>query len=148
MGMIGVAMAILLGQLAKAPPKESLEDQVVRLTNVERQKAGVPPLNNNSVLESMATYLAGELVLMGRLVHADRRGRDLVSRAEMVRYPYTSIGENIAQGQRTADEVVKAWMNSKGHRENLLNRDFREIGVGEAVHARHGRYWVQVFGSR
>lgn len=148
MSMLGVLLAVSLTQSGKAPIRESLIDQVVRLTNVERQKAGVPPLSNNSLLELMASHLADELVLMGKLVHADRQGRDLSTRAQMVKYPYRSIGENIAQGQRTADEVVKDWMKSKGHRENILDPAYREIGVGQAVHHRQGRYWVQVFGSR
>lgn len=148
MGMLSLVAVLTLTQSAQAPVRESLIDQVVRLTNVERVKAGVRPLNNNSLLESMAAYLASELVIMGQLVHADRQGRDLVSRAGMVRYPYVAIGENIAQGQRTAEEVVKAWMDSRGHRANLLSPDFREIGVGQAVHQRQGRFWVQIFGSR
>jgi uncharacterized protein YkwD len=55
---------------------------------------------------------------------------------------YRSAGENIAQGQRTPQEVVQAWMNSEGHRKNILSRDFTHIGVG---HDPNGHHWTQMF---
>lgn len=139
------AAVVVLGiaQVKPAPQTESLIDKVVRLTNVERQRAGVRPLNNNSLLETMAEHQSTDMALLRKMSHMDRQGRDLVQRAELYRYPWMALGENVAQGQRTPEEVVGDWMKSKGHRANILNPDFKEIGV-----AKTGSYWAQVFGSR
>lgn len=139
-----ILLVVLLGQGQSQPtPKESVIDQVVRLTNIEREKAGVRKLDNNSILESMASFQAKDMALMRKMTHTDRQGRDVSMRADAFKYPWTTIGENVAQGQRSAKEVVDDWMKSKGHRANILNPDFTEIGV-----ARDGSYWCQVFGSR
>lgn len=58
---------------------------------------------------------------------------------------FSSAGENIAMGQRTPQEVVQAWMNSPGHRSNILNKNFTEIGVGLAKDANGNPYWTQMF---
>jgi len=139
-----VLLVVLLGQGQPQPlPKESVVDQVVRLTNIEREKAGVRKLDNHSLLEAIAQHQARDMSLMRKLTHSDRQGRDVSQRADLYKYAWTAIGENVAQGQRSAKEVVEDWMTSKGHRANILNPDFSEIGV-----AREGNYWVQVFGSR
>lgn len=137
-----LVLVAMLGQ-TQPLPKESVIDQVVRLTNAEREKAGVRKLDNNSLLETIAEHQAKDMQLMRKLTHADRQGRDVSQRADFYKYPWMAIGENVAQGQRSAKEVVDDWMKSKGHRANILNPDFSEIGV-----SRVGNYWVQVFGSR
>lgn len=138
---------LALAQAPPAPIVESLPDQVVRLTNAERRKAGLRELGTHSLLELMAEHMARDLSILGVLRHEDRHGRDLVTRANLVRYPWMAIGENVAQGQRTPREVVLAWMRSKGHRENILSPEYREIGVA-LVSGKKGRFWVQIFGSR
>ena len=73
----------------------------------------------------------------------------MVRRAETAGYTsWTNLGENIAYGQRTADEVFQAWMNSSGHRANILNPAFRDLGVGLAYNGSGRPYWVQSFGAR
>jgi uncharacterized protein YkwD len=57
------------------------------------------------------------------------------------------VAENIAAGQRTAPEVVDGWMNSPGHRKNILSRDVSQIGIGFATGGEYGTMWVQVFGT-
>ncbi|MFP3338704.1 CAP domain-containing protein, partial [Micrococcus sp. SIMBA_131] len=61
---------------------------------------------------------------------------------------YRSAGENIAAGQATPEEVVKAWMNSEGHRKNILNPGYTEIGVGYISGGSYGHYWTQMFISK
>ena len=58
---------------------------------------------------------------------------------------YRSAGENIAAGQRTPQEVMNAWMNSSGHRANILNKNYTELGVGYYKGGSYGHYWVQTF---
>ena len=64
-----------------------------------------------------------------------------------VRSSYGYIGENIAAGQRSPEEVVESWMNSEGHRKNILNKNFRNLGVGyvNVENSEYGHYWVQLF---
>ena len=137
-----LVLVAMLGQ-TQPLPKESVIEQVVRLTNAEREKAGVRKLDNNSLLDTIAEHQAKDMQFMRKLTHSDRQGRDVSQRADLYKYPWMAIGENVAQGQRTPNEVVADWMKSKGHRANILNPDFSEIGV-----SRVGNYWVQVFGSR
>ena len=147
MALAPLVFGLMLGQVPKAPLRESIIDQVVRLTNAQRKKAGLRELSNHSVLETMALQMATDLSILGVLRHEDRKGRDLFTRADLAGYPWTAIGENVAQGQRTPKQVVDAWMKSPSHRATLLTSDYREIGVAQ-VTSRKGRYWVQIFGSR
>ena len=67
---------------------------------------------------------------------------------EMMRHfgiNYSSAGENIAAGQKTAQEVMNSWMNSSGHRANILNKDYEQLGVGYVEGGSYGTYWVQMF---
>jgi uncharacterized protein YkwD len=75
--------------------------------------------------------------------HTGPDGSQPRDRAERSGYRGSSWGENIAMGQRTAEEVMQSWMGSTGHRANILRREYQDIGIGQA-----GAYWVQLFGSR
>jgi len=147
MALLPLVISLLIAQAPPAPKTESMADQVVRLTNAERKKAGLRELSNHSLLEAMAMQMATDLSVLGVMRHEDRKGRDLFTRADLAGYPWVAIGENVAQGQRTAKQVVTAWMKSPSHRATLLTPDYREIGVAH-VTSRKGRFWVQIFGSR
>ncbi len=147
MAFAPLLISLVLGKTAIASPIESLADEVVRLTNAERKKAGLLELSNHSLLEAMAERMVTDLSILGVMRHEDRKGRDLFTRADLAGYPWVAIGENVAQGQRTPKQVVAAWMKSPSHRATLLSTDYREIGVAY-VSSRKGRYWVQIFGSR
>lgn len=148
MSFAAIALCLTLAQAGKSAPVESPIDHVVRLTNLERQKKGLRLLDDHSLLEQTATHLAKDLASLELIRHTDRLGRDLGTRVDMFRYPWRTLGENVASGQSTPAEVVRDWMNSSGHRQNILNSDFREIGVAMVRDPRGRCYWVQVFGSR
>ena len=126
-------------------------DRVIELTNLERVKAGVAPLKREENLTKSARWLAEDMVANNYFAHKDRQGRSIEPRLPDFGYTgYSMIGENIAGGQQTPEQVVAEWMHSPGHRANLLNPDFRELGVAY-VHAPNSElqdYWVQDFGTR
>jgi uncharacterized protein YkwD len=82
--------------------------------------------------------------------HKSPEGRSVRDRAENAGYTWRAIGENIAEGQSSVDEVMDTWMNSPGHRRNILDPAFKELGVGIALGKSRGNYrilWAQAFGA-
>lgn len=118
--------------------------QVVNLVNQERSKAGLKPLTINSTLTKSAQAKAQD---MHDKKYFDHNSPTYGSPFQMMSkfgYKYSYAGENIAMGQKTPSEVMNAWMNSQGHRANILSPNFTEIGVG---YTKDGSYWVQQFGK-
>lgn len=116
------------------------QDEILHLVNLERQKAGVKPLRLNASLSKAAFMRALEIQEIYE--HKRPTGKDWSSVLSEVGYNYLTAGENLALGQKTSEEVVRAWMNSPGHRKNILNPKFEEIGVGS-----YEKGWTQVFGT-
>jgi uncharacterized protein (TIGR03000 family) len=135
----------------RAEPKtlalSQLEQAIVDLTNKERQKAGLPPLSPNAALTKAARAHSANMARQGKLDHVldDKSPADRVRAAG---YQGFGWGENIAFGMPTAEAVMETWMSSKGHRGNILNESFNEIGVGVAVDDRGVPFYTQVFGRR
>jgi uncharacterized protein YkwD len=126
------------------------EQRIVDLTNVERQKAGLAPLVVNPQLMQAAQIQSGNMARLGIMSHElpGTAQPTLTDRAAAVGYNYTTLGENIAFNYPDADAVVAGWMASPGHRANILNGSFTEIGVSVAYDAQGQPYYTQVFGSR
>jgi len=124
------------------PLPSSVQLKVVALTNANRAKYGIGPLTPDALLMRAAQAHAEDMERNGYFDHTDQKGGNPSDRTRAVGYPRAAIAENIAMGQRDAAEVMNSWMQSPGHRANLLNRDYRAIGVGVV-----GVHWVQVFGS-
>jgi uncharacterized protein YkwD len=87
------------------------------------------------------------MVRRGFFAHENPDGKQVWDRAVAAGYAYRKVAENIAAGQRTAEEVVRGWMESPGHRANILDRDLTQIGVGRAEGGSYDVYWTQVFGT-
>ncbi|WP_330332853.1 CAP domain-containing protein [Streptomyces sp. NBC_00536] len=122
----------------------SEEAAVLTLVNVERAKAGCGPVRANPPLASLASAFSKDMAVRGFFDHTDPDGRTPWDRASNA--GITSLGgENIARGQGDADSVMKAWMDSPGHRANILNCEYRTLGVG-AYFASGGPWWTQDFG--
>ncbi|MFE6222833.1 CAP domain-containing protein [Streptomyces sp. NPDC057854] len=124
----------------------SAADQVLSLVNAERAKAGCGPLTANATLARAAQGHSADMAARDFFDHTNPDGDGPGERVTAAGYPWSTYGENIAKGQTTAEQVMEAWMNSPGHRANILNCDFKELGVG--VHTDGGPYWTQVFGAR
>lgn len=121
----------------------SATGDVVRLVNEIRAAHGLHPLTGNVRLARAALRRATTCARKGRISHAG-----WVDAFKAVRWPWRrhEIGENLGQGQERAAEVVRDWMASPTHRDNILNPRFRRIGVGVAEG--HGdRFWAQAFSS-
>lgn len=132
-----------------APGLTGQENEVIRLTNIERDKAGCDAVELNTKLRTAMRLHVTELGTHGDLYisHVSDDGRSFVDRAQEQGYDAAS-GENVARGQRDAADVMNSWMNSAGHRANILNCSSQAIGVG-AIKAEDGSIvWGQIFGRR
>ena len=128
-------------------------EQVVKLTNNERAKAGLPPLKLNNKLVNAAQDHSSDMAQDDFFSHTGADGSSIGDRVKGSGYQYSRTGENIAAGQPTPEAVVRGWMNSPGHRANILNPNYTEIGVGyeylenDTGSVNYNHYWTQVFGT-
>lgn len=118
------------------------EKEVVRLVNEERAKYSLPPLTENWELSRVARYKSQDMKDKSYFSHTSPTYGSPFDMIKSFGLSYRTAGENIAKGQRTPQEVVKAWMNSSGHRANILNSSYTKIGVGYVA---DGHYWTQMF---
>jgi uncharacterized YkwD family protein len=121
------------------------EQKVVDLTNQERTKNGLPALKVDLTLSKMAREKSRDMSANGYFSHTSPTYGSPFDMMKKYGISYRYAGENIAMGQRTPEEVVKAWMNSEGHRKNILSANFNYIGVG---YVSQGNYWTQEFIGR
>lgn len=121
--------------------------EVVRLVNIEREKNGLAPLKQDSVLCKAADIRAEEIKEV--FSHSRPDGSSCFTVLEEFDIRNVYAGENIAAGQPTPAKVVDSWMNSSGHRANILGSNFTKIGVGYFYdkNSYYGSYWVQLFTS-
>ena len=121
------------------------EQKVVELVNVERQKAGLPTLKMDSAISNVARAKSKDMAVNNYFAH---QSPTYGSAGDMLRQfgiSWSAWGENIASGQRTPEIVVNAWMNSPGHRANILSNNFSKIGVGYVTNSNGTPYWTQIF---
>ncbi|WP_031487104.1 sigma-70 family RNA polymerase sigma factor [Streptomyces bicolor] len=121
--------------------------QVVALVNKERSAAGCGPLAEDALLNKAAQGHSEDMAARGFFDHTNPDGEDPGQRITEAGYRWSTYGENIAQGQQTPEAVMESWMNSPGHRANILNCSFKDIGVG--IHdGSGGPWWTQNFGAK
>lgn len=123
--------------------EDSYVDEVIRIVNEERAKQGLQPLKKNNDLCKVAGIRATETTSL--FSHTRPNGESCFTILKEYNISYMTVGENIAAGQQTPAEVMNAWMNSQGHRENIMNSSFGQIGVGVVKGGSYGIYWVQMF---
>ncbi len=127
--------------------------RVLDLTNLERTKAGLSPLKLNSQLTQAAQLHSEDMANSDYFSHRGYNGSSVGDRIYACGYKYTCAAENIAAGQTTPEEVVQAWMESPGHRKNILNSKYEEIGIGyyylahDTGEVNYNHYWTQNFGA-
>ncbi|WP_083573677.1 SafA/ExsA family spore coat assembly protein [Rossellomorea aquimaris] len=119
--------------------------EVVKLVNAERAKAGLHPLKENWELSRVASYKSEDMIDKNYFSHTSPTYGSPFQMMKDFGISYQAAGENIAAGQRTPAEVVEAWMNSEGHRKNILSPTYTEIGVGYVKGGSYGHYWTQMF---
>ena len=134
------------GQILTIPEEDAAvtqyEQEVIRLVNEIRVQNGLSALTYNWELSRVARYKSQDMVDNRYFSHTSPTYGTPFQMIRSFGLSYRSAGENIAYGQRTAQAVVNAWMNSSGHRANILSSSYTQIGVGYVA---NGHYWTQMF---
>lgn len=139
---------IYVGQKINIPSIDevkALEQQVVELVNQQRVWAGLAPLKHNWELSRVARYKSQDMIDKNYFDHTSPTYGSPFRMIENFGIYFTAAGENIAYGQKTPQEVMNAWMNSPGHKANILSNVYDQIGVGVAKKANGTFYWTQMF---
>ncbi len=125
--------------------------EVLGRVNAARKRAGLPPLTPDPRLDQAAERHAEDMLARSYFAHQAPDGTTVRERTRAAGYAWRAVGENIALGQMSVAEVMDSWLESREHRENILDRDFTQLGVGLTLgrDAKTGEYrtlWVQCFG--
>ena len=120
-------------------------EQVLALVNAERAKYGMDPVKWDSSLAAVAENHCADMIARDFFDHNNPDGETPFDRLDKANISYWMAGENIAAGQSTPEAAMNDWMNSQGHRQNILNASYKSLGVAVLDGGTYGTYWVQVF---
>ena len=120
-------------------------EAILKLVNKERQKAGVPDLTLSDALTNVAYTKAKDMADKNYFSHESPTYGSPFDMMKQFGISFSYAGENIAAGQKTAEEVMNSWMNSSGHKANILNENYTQLGVGFYRGGQYGTEWVQMF---
>ena len=123
----------------------SIEMEVVRLVNIERTKVGLKPFTVSNELSSVARLKSKDMANNNYFNHTSPTYGSPFEMMKSFGIKYNTAGENIAKGYLSAQSVVNGWMNSSGHKANILNGSFNKIGVGAHTTRNNTTYWTQMF---
>ncbi|CAM3538546.1 CAP domain-containing protein [Kibdelosporangium persicum] len=151
--------ALMVTALAVAPSADAqalaaartVYDDVVNLTNAERQKVGCPPLTPVAELGRAAQAHSEDMAAHDVMKHEGSDGSTMRTRVERSGYTgWRGLAENVAAGYQSAEAVVTAWMSSSSHRANIVNCQLKDVGVGYATNpnSAYGSFWTQDLGIR
>lgn len=138
---------------APAPPPAAVQvdtsvaGRVIALTNAQRAAAGLSPVSANGALTAAAAAHSKDQAAHNTMTHTGSNGSTLGQRITAAGFGWRTIGENVAMGYGSADSVMNGWMNSPGHRANILKADFTSIGVAVAYAADGTPYWTMDLGA-
>lgn len=120
----------------------TVEEEVLRLVNVERAAEGLAPLTMDWQLARVAKAKSQDMYDKKYFSHTSPTYGSPFDMMKQFGISYKAAGENIAKGQTSAKQVVDAWMNSAGHRANIMSKDYTHIGIG---YVKNGHHWTQMF---
>ena len=120
-------------------------EAVLKLVNAERKKAGLQPLTLSEKLTNIAYTKAKDMAEKNYFSHQSPTYGSPFDMLKQFGVSFSAAGENIAAGQRSAEEVMDSWMNSSGHKANILNKNYTQLGVGFYRGGSYGTEWVQLF---
>lgn len=137
---------------------DTFDQQILDLVNQERAKIGADPLSINEQLDQAADLHSQDQASMDNMTHTGSNGSDLGMRIQGEGYQFSTAAENVSQVALDAETVmyggqgfnnigIVGWMESEGHRDNILNPNLQEIGIGYAVAEDGSPYWTQNFGT-
>lgn len=150
--VLDVTQAQILISSAVTPPNpddsnynRAYADRVIELVNNERAKAGISPLQKDVSISALADIRSKELTTL--YSHQRPDGTNCITILDEYNVPWYAAGENIAAGFSSPEKVVEGWMNSPGHRANILNPDYNKIGVSCYIdrNSEYTYYWEQLF---
>ncbi len=124
--------------------QSNVAQEVLKLVNIERAKQNLPALKLNTALSNVAQLKSEDMKNKNYFNHTSPTYGSPFNMMKQFGINYKYAGENIAKGQKTAADVVTAWMNSEGHRANILNKNFTDMGLGY-VKSGSTTYWTQMF---
>ncbi|MFD0264994.1 CAP domain-containing protein [Streptomyces sp. NPDC127106] len=127
-----------------AAPASGVTAQILALVNQERAAVGCPALTLNAKLTAAAQSHSQDMAAHANMSHTGSDGSDPGQRITRAGYTWSTYGENVAYGYSTPAAVMEGWMNSPGHKRNILDCSFKEIGIG---YAQPNHYWTQDFGA-
>lgn len=127
------------------PQTQTETEAVLKLVNEERAKQGLGKLTLSTKLNEVAFAKSKDMAVNRYFSHQSPTYGSPFDMLKKFGVSYRSAGENIAAGQRTPQEVMNSWMNSSGHRANILNNNYTELGVGYYKGGSYGHYWTQTF---
>lgn len=123
----------------------SITGNVANLVNEERKKAGLSALESDAFLSAAAQKKAEDMKEYHYFSHTSPTYGNPFEMMRAMGISFSAAGENIAKNQKTPEQVMEAWMNSQGHRANILSTVYKKIGIGYAVDENGTTYWVQLF---
>ncbi|HMQ30268.1 MAG TPA: CAP domain-containing protein [Chloroflexaceae bacterium] len=131
----------------QSPAEDAIASQILSLVNSERAKAGCAPVTLDARLMSAAQGHSEDMALNDYFSHTSLDGTTASQRVTRAGYDWSTTGENIAAGYGSAAQVMEGWMQSDGHRANILRCAYTNLGVGHYYEAgdSYGHYWTQVF---
>lgn len=137
--------AAIANKLSSAANTETVAEEMLRLVNAERAKAGVSPLRLNETMNTMADIRAQELTI--NFSHTRPDGTSCFTVFDDFNMSYKFRGENIAAGKATVADTVEQWVNSEGHYKNMIKAEYTELGIGFSYEpdVRYNYFWVQIF---
>ncbi len=124
---------------------DEFELRVLELVNAERAKHGLSALTWDSSLAAVAEAHSLDMAENNFFSHTNLKGQSPFDRMKAFGISYSYAAENIAAGQKTPESVMNSWMNSEGHRKNILNQNVTRLGAGYVQGGSYGHYWTQVF---
>jgi uncharacterized protein YkwD len=147
--LIGACSGVQLPGGVSSPASVNVSGDVIRFTNDARVRNGLAMLATSAKLNESARIQAEQMARAQKLDHtiAGSAHPTLESRLQAATYIYSSAAENIAWNQTSPQVAVNSWMNSSGHRANILDHGFKEIGAAIARSAKGEMYWVEVFAT-
>ena len=130
---------------------DNYQSKLLDLINNARENRALSPLKFSNSLSQAAQNHVKDLANNNYVVgHTGTRGSTVIDRTQKVKYGSDFVGENVAAGNKTPEEVFHQWMNSAGHKDNILKPDYTEVGVGYVLNApdtTYNHYWALVFGN-
>lgn len=124
---------------------EEYQKIILKGVNVEREKNNLKPLKIDNHLNKIAIVKAKDMAREKKMSHTSKKFGVTFNLIKKEGISYTKAAENIASGHKTPEFVTERWLKSKGHRKNILERDYRFIGIGKATDNNGKIYWVQIF---